>query len=123
MKTGQILASLLLLLSAVSGAAEVRLQLYKNGYGTGNPVCSAEHGRVYDNGYCTGNPCRSFKREGKVSRIYTNGYCTGNPSYSIRFDGPRAACYNNGYCTGNPKDFAQIVDRIDRTLFGLFSNA
>ena len=98
MKTRTIFASLILLLTAVCGAEEIRLQLFKNGYCTGNPAISVDRsGRYYNNGYCTGNPVRSVRREGNISRIYRNGYGTGNPEYSIRFEGSRAYCYNNGY--------------------------
>ena len=88
MKKTKFLVLLLFLLCAGSSAEEIRLQLFKNGYCTGNPVCSVDRrGQVYSNGYCTGNPIRSFKRSGKTSQIYLNGYCTGNPGYSVRFDG------------------------------------
>ena len=110
MKIRLIIAALLLL-GAVCGADEIRHQLYRNGFCTGNPVWSANRrGQIYNNGYCTGNPKWSFRREGNVSRIYLNGYCTGNPKYSVKFDGRRVQFYMNGYCTGNPKKSFELRD-------------
>ena len=53
------------LLCAGSSAEEIRLQLFNNGY-------------------CTGNPDMFIRKNRDMIQIYSNGYGTGNPEVSIR---------------------------------------